>query len=114
MTTQELLQIFSQFTREDWQQMETIKNIAFQPTQAEIDLQTQEQELARINAINSKLANLWITRPKIITKEIVLLLLTQIKAEQFIWADFEWWIENQIILFWDLETAFNELVLTYL
>lgn len=114
MTTQEILQIFSTFTREDWQNFDNIRNIAFQPTQAEIDLQVQEQEQARINTINSKLTNLWIVRPQVITKEFVLWLLASMKAEQFIWEDFNGWIDNQIKLFWNLETAFDDLVIRFL
>lgn len=114
MTTQELLEIFSTFTREDWKQMEAIKNIAFQPTQEELEAQRLEQEQYKINAINQKLTNIWINRPQIITKEFVILLLTQLNAQQFIWDDFSWWVDNQILLFWDIETAFDDLVLKYL
>lgn len=114
MTTIELLNIFSLFTREDWQTFDNIRNIAFQPTQAEINLQIQEQELNRINTINSKLANLWITRPQIITKEFVLWLLTSMNAEQFIWKDFNGWIDNQTLLFGSLETSFDDLVIRFL
>lgn len=114
MTKAELLEIFTTFTKEDWQQMETIKNIAFQPTQEELEVQRLEQEQARKDLINSKLSNFWIIRPETITKEFVIWLLTQMQAEQFIWADFETFIDNQIALFWDLETAFDDLVIRFL
>lgn len=114
MIKTELLQIFSTFTREDWQEFDRIKSLAFQPTQEELEAQRLEQEQARINTINSKLANLWITRPEVITKEFVIWLLTQLKAEQFIWSDFDWWITNQENLFWNLETAFDDLVIRFL
>ena len=32
----------------------------------------------------------------------------------FIWEDFNGWIDNQIKLFWNLETAFDDLVIRYL
>ena len=114
MNRTELLNIFSTFTREDWNNFDNIRNLAFQPTQSEIDKQKIQQALYRKNEINSKLANLWIARPEIITKEFIIWLLTQMKAEQFIWDDFSWWIDNQILLFWDIETAFDELLLRFL
>lgn len=109
-----LLEQFSTFTKEDWIEFDKLKSKAFEPTLEELETQRIEQEQARMNMINSKLANLWITRPEVITKEFVIWLLTQLKAEQFIWNDFDKWIENQKSLFWDLETAFDDLVLRYL
>ena len=114
MIKTELLELFSTFTREDWDEFDRIKNLPFQPTEEELEAQRLEQEQARINMINSKLTNLWITRPEVITKEFVIWLLTQLKAEQFIWDDFDWWIENQILLFGDIEKAFNDLVIRFL
>ena len=110
----ELLELFSTFTKEDWQEFDRIKNLPLQPTTEELEAQRLEQEQNRINMINSKLTNLWITRPEVITKEFVIWLLTQLKAEQFIWDDFDWWVDNQILLFWDIETAFNDLVIRFL
>jgi len=109
-----LLEQFTTFTKEDWIEFDRIKWLAFQPTEQELEAQRIKQEQDRINIINSKLANLWITRPEIITKEFVILLLTQLKAEQFIWDDFDTWTDNQTILFNDLETAFDELVIRFL
>lgn len=109
-----LLEQFSTFTKEDWIEFDKLKSKAFEPTLEELETQRLEQEQARIELIKTKLANLWITRPEVITKEFVIWLLTQLKAEQFIWDDFDKWIENQKSLFWDLETAFDDLVLRYL
>lgn len=109
-----LLEQFSTFTKEDWIEFDKIKSKAFEPTLEEKEAQRLEQEQNRINTINSKLANLWITRPEVITKEFVIWLLTSLNAEQFIWDDFNKWIENQISLFGDLETSFDDLVLRYL
>lgn len=114
MLKQELLEIFSTFTREDWQEFDRIKNLPFQPTEEELETQRLEQEQARLDAINSKLSNLWITRPEIITKEFIIWLLTSLNAQQFIWDDFDWWIENQILLFGDIETAFDDLIIRFL
>jgi len=55
MQTQELLNIFSQFTREDWNDFDNIRQVVFQPTQAEIDEQNLQQELYKQNEINNKL-----------------------------------------------------------
>lgn len=114
MIKTELLEIFSTFTKEDWIEFDRIKSLAFQPTEEELEAQRIEQEQNRLNTINYKLSNLWITRPEIITKEFVIWLLTQLNAEQFIWDDFETWVDNQVLLFWDIETAFNDLVIRYL
>lgn len=114
MTKAELLEFFSTFTREDWKQMEAIKNIAFQPTPEELEAQRLEQEQYRKTLINEKLSNVWVSRPQTITKEFVILLLTQLNAQQFIWDDFETWVSNQEVLFWSLDKAFDDLVLRYL
>lgn len=114
MIKTELLELFSTFTKEDWQEFDRIKNLPFQPTAEELEAQRVEQEQARINTINSKLANLWITRPEVITKEFVIWLLTQLNAEQFIWDDFATWIDNQEKLFSSLEKAFDEIVIRFL
>lgn len=109
-----LLEQFSTFTKEDWIEFDRLKSKAFEPTLEEIETQRLEQEQARIELIKTKLSNLWITRPKVITKEYVIWLLTQLKAEQFIWDDFDKWVNSQEKLFGDLEIAFDDLVLRYL
>ncbi len=114
MTKQELLDLFSTFTREDWQAMDTLRNTAFQPTQEEINTQSQQLQAQRTELIASKLALLWVTRPETITKEFALGFLTSINAEQFIWDDLSSWINDQEILFGDLDTAFDDLVIRYL
>jgi hypothetical protein len=55
MQTQELLNIFSQFTREDWNKFDKIKSLAFQPTQEELEEQARQQEEYRQSVITSKL-----------------------------------------------------------
>lgn len=109
-----LLEQFSTFTKEDWIKFDELKGKAFEPTLEEIEIQRIKQEQARIELIKIKLSNLWITRPEIITKEYVIWLLTSLNAQQFIWADFDKWVDNQISLFGDLETAFDDLVLRFL
>jgi len=109
-----LLEQFSTFTKEDWIKFDELKSQAFEITLEEIETQRlQEIENKKI-AIETKLANLWIVRPEIITKEYVIWLLTILNAEQYIWADFNKWVDNQISLFGDLETAFDDLVLRFL
>jgi len=114
MNTTELLNIFSTFTKDNWIEFDRIKNLTFQPSQEELEEQIKQQKEYKQNLINSKLKTLWIERQEIITIEFALWLLEIINAKQFVWADLEWWLKNQIILFWDLETAFNELILRYL
>lgn len=101
---------FSQWTREDYLAFELRKAEVMKPTQTELDLQKAQELTNRKNAINIKLSLLWITRPEVITKTFVIWMLTQMKAEQFIGTDFSGWVDNQILLFWDIETAFDDLV----
>jgi hypothetical protein len=105
-----LLTTFSTFTREDWIEFDRLKWLAFQPTQEELEEQAKQQEEQKQLVITNKLQAIWITRPEVITKEFVLQLLEIINAKEFVWADLDLWIENQINLYWDLETAFNDLV----
>jgi hypothetical protein len=37
-----------------------------------------------------------------------------LNAKQWIWDDYNKFIDNQIILFWDLDTAFENLIITNL
>jgi predicted ATP-dependent Lon-type protease len=55
MNTTELLQIFSQFTKEDWIEFDRIKSLAFQPTQEELEEQARQQEEQKQLVITSKL-----------------------------------------------------------
>lgn len=105
---------FSQWTREDYLAFELRKAEVMKPTQTELDLQKAQELTNRKNAINIKLSELWITRPEFITKEFVIWILTQMKAEQFIGKNFSEWVDNQIILFGDIETAFDDLVSRFL
>jgi hypothetical protein len=50
-----LLETFSQFTREDWQEFDRLKQLAFQPTLEEIEKQKEEQEKQKQSLVNSKL-----------------------------------------------------------
>ena len=110
MNTTELLNIFSEFTKEDWIEFDRIKSLPFQPTQEELEEQARQQEEQKQLVITSKLQAIWIERPEVITQEFVLQLLEAINAREFVWADLDKWINSQIELFWDIETAFNDLV----
>jgi hypothetical protein len=55
MNTTELLNIFSQFTKEDWIEFDRIKSLPFQPTQEEVEEQQRQQEEQKQLVINSKL-----------------------------------------------------------
>ena len=61
------------------------------------------------NTINSKLQAIWVTKPTIITREFVLQLLNWIDAKQFIWEDYELFIDNQIILLDDRDVLLTKL-----
>jgi hypothetical protein len=55
MTTTELLNIFSTFTKEDWIEFDRLKSLAFQPTQEELEEQARQQEKQKQLVITSKL-----------------------------------------------------------
>ncbi len=105
---------FSQWTREDYMAFELRKAEVMKPTQTELDSKKAQELTNTKNAINIKLSLLWITRPEVITKTFVIWMLTQMKAEQFIGKNFSEWVDNQIILFGDIETAFDDLVSRFL
>lgn len=105
---------FSLWTRQNFLDFDAQRSLVMQPTQAELDTQAIEQEQARLMNINQKLSALGITRPSVITKDFVMWMLTELKAEQFIGDDFSTWVDNQEILFGSLETAFDDLVSRYL
>lgn len=109
-----LLQEIANFTKEDWQEFDRLKNLVFQPTQEEIEKQKEEQEKQKQSLINSKLKAIWIEKPETITREIVLNLLEKLNAKQWIWDDYNKFIDNQIVLFWDLNTAFENLLINNL
>jgi hypothetical protein len=50
-----LLQEFANFTKEDWQEFESLKSKAFEPTQEEIEAQRLEQENNKKLVIENKL-----------------------------------------------------------
>lgn len=62
----------------------------------------------------TKLESIGFQVPEVITKEYCIQLLTQLDARQFIWDDYDKWVDNQVILFGDLDTAFNEIVTRFL
>ena len=105
---------FSQWTRQDFLDFDTRRNEVMQPTLEELEAQAIEQEQVRLAHINKKLSVFGITRPTVITKDFVIDMLTQMKAEQFIGTEFSTWVDNQEILFGSLENAFDSLVLRYL
>jgi hypothetical protein len=57
----QLLNIVSFFTKEEWQQFDNLRNLMFQPTQAEIDLQNQQNKQSQVNYLTQKLALYGIT-----------------------------------------------------
>lgn len=105
---------FSTWTKEDFLAMEARREEVFALTTEEI-LASENQYKEKVKlAVTDKLANIWVTYPKVIDKSYVIEFLDNINAKQFVWADLEWWVDNQIYLFGDIESAFNDLVFRYL
>ena len=105
---------FTTWTKQDFLDFDTRREELFTLTPEEIALQEIENDENIKLIVTDKLTTIWITRPEIITKEFCIELLTGFKAEQYIWDDFSSWVDNQIILFWDIEKAFNNLILRFL
>ena len=105
---------FSQWDRQDFLNFDKRRREATEPTQTELDAQKVQELLNRTNAINLKLSALGITRPSTITKDFVIGMLTQMNAEQFIGNDFSGWVDNQILIYGNIDDAFNDLVLRFL
>jgi hypothetical protein len=108
------MQDFTTWTREDFLAFDARRNEVFQPTPEELEAQRAEYETARASAISEKISKYGIVRPETVTKEFVLQFLTAIDAQQFVGSDLEGWVDNQTVLFGNLDTAFDELVLRYL
>lgn len=98
MDNNELKLILPEFTLENWATID------------EYRAPVQEVVLSG----RTKLESIWIQVPEVITKEYVIQLLTQLDARKFIGDDYDTWVDNQVILFWDLDTAFNEIVTRFL
>lgn len=105
---------FSQWTRQDFIDFDSRRNEVMKPTSAELEAQAIEQEQSRLSYINQKLSALGITRPSVITKDFVIGMLTQMKAEQFIGKDFSTWVDNQILIYGSIDDAFDDLVSRFL
>ncbi len=105
---------FTQLERVDFENFDKRRQEVMKQTQAEIDEQKEQELLNRTYAINWKLSALGITRPENITKDFVIGMLTQMNAAQFIGKDFEKWIDNQILIYWDLDNAFDDIVIRFL
>lgn len=101
-------------TRQEWIDFDKARSKAFEPTQEEIDQQALEQEQARKQLIDSKLSSRWIIIPDILSKQWMLVALEWLNAKSFVWDDVEWWLDWQIELYWDIRSALDNLVITYL
>ena len=101
-------------TRADRLAFDEAKRLAFQPTEQEIAEQKAKQEQDRKDMIKQKLQAVGAERPTKITKPRALQFLVMLDARQYIWDDLEKRIDDQIELFWDLEKAFDDLILRYL
>jgi predicted ATP-dependent Lon-type protease len=55
MNITELLNIFSQFTKEDWIEFDRLKSLLFEPTEEELEEQARQQEEQKQLVITSKL-----------------------------------------------------------
>lgn len=109
-----LIQTFSEFTREDWREMDRLRSLSFKPTQEEIEAERKERERIKQETIANNLGKYGIAKPETITKEFVINFLSTIDAKQFIGENIEDWTDSQIELYWDIESAFDELVYTRL
>lgn len=101
-------------TRQDWIDFDNARSKVFEPTQEEIEVQEQQIEIQRRQIIDDKLLSRWIVLPSPLTKQWMLLALAWLNAKSFVWDDVEWRLDWQIELYWDIKSALDNLVITYL
>jgi hypothetical protein len=106
----ELLECFTTFTREDFKNLDKIRTDIFAPTQEEIEAEEARKEEEKINIITQKLAKYNIVPPVPFTREFMIWFLDKIDAKEFIWADYNKFIDDNIVLYWTMEKAFHALV----
>lgn len=101
---------FTNWTRQDFIDFDNRRAEVFAPTQEELEAEQIIQEQARKQSIIDKLAKYWATRPDTITKEFCIWFLTSINAKEFIGDDYSSWVDSEIEIHGDIETAFDNLV----
>lgn len=99
MDNSQLKELLPDFTIENWETVYEYRN---------------SQQATKEVSGREKLESIWFQVPEVITKEYCIQLLTQLDARQFIGNDYDKWVDNQVILFGDLDTAFNEIVTRFL
>lgn len=104
---------FTTWTRQDFIDFDNRRAEVFTPTTEELAQIEAENKQKKEAIVKQKLERIgyWSLEK---TKEAVIPFLYAINAQQFIWADVEKWVDNQILLYWDTETAFNEIIYNYL
>lgn len=105
---------FSNWTREDFLAFDARRAEVFMPTQAELDVQAQQQAEFEAQQLQAKMTMLWLPTWTPITKELALHILQGMNAQQFIGENLEGWIDEQIELFGILDEAFKNFVIKYL
>ena len=110
MEKTELLECFETFTREDFKNLDKIRGDIFAPTQGEIEEENIRKEEEKMEVVRIKLAKYNITPPVPFTREFMLWFLDIINAKAFIWDNYEKFIDDNTIIYWTMEKAFNNLV----
>lgn len=110
MEKTELLECFKTFTREDFKNLDKIRNDIFAPTQEEIETEKVKQEAEKQKIIQEKLLKYGITPPIPFSKEFMLSFLNLLDAKRFIGSDYDVFIEEHIKIYWTVEKAFYNLV----
>lgn len=101
-------------TRQDWLNFEQARSKAFEPTSEELEQERIVQEEARRQDINDRLSSRWIVVPSPLTKQWMLAALSWLNAKAFVWKDVELRLDWQIEYYWSIESALDNLVITYL
>ena len=110
MEKTELLECFETFTREDFRNLDKIRNDIFAPTQEEIEAENIRKEEEKMEVVRIKLAKYNITPPIPFSREFMLWFLSLLDAKEFIGNDYDKFINDKIELYWTMEKAFYELV----
>lgn len=103
---------FSSWTKEQWIEFDNIRNILFETTQEEIDIQLVAAEQAKLDKTNTVLASVNMTLPEIVDRVFLLAFAEAIDAQQYVW-NIDTRIDWQVALYGgDMRLALIEIIYT--
>lgn len=105
---------FTTWTRQDFLAFDQRRSEVFQPTPEELEQQKAERDAYVKATVSAKLSAIGMQMPETITKDFAIEVLTAVNAKVFVGEDYSGWVDSQVAIFGDIETAFNQIILNYL